>query len=327
LLDLLYASTAAARRRFYERHPEARRRLAQPVISVGNLSVGGTGKTPLVAKICEWLIAQGERPAILTRGYHRANRLDGALVVSDGTRVIAGVAESGDEPFMLAFKNRGCRVVVSEDRHLGGVIAERRLEATVHVLDDGFQHVQLARDLDIVVTETGEIPNGRVLPFGRLREAPAAAARAHLAVVMNADEAAARSEAWALGISQSCGARRVVSAPDTPAPAVAVAGIANPDQFFEGLKAAGWNLARTIAFADHHWYRSSDLETIQDAMAKAGADCVVTTEKDAFRMAVHPLPFAGGLLVARLTLEIDRWETVTGLVGEALRRAREARIS
>jgi tetraacyldisaccharide 4'-kinase len=187
LLDLLYARGVGARRRWYEKHPAARRRLQQPVISVGNLSVGGAGKTPLVASIAEWLLARGERPAILSRGYKRRDRLEGVVVVSDGRDVLASVDSAGDEPLMLARALPGAIVCVCEDRYLAGVLAERRLGATVHLLDDGFQHVQLTRDLDILVTPLGEISNGRVLPFGRLREARSAAARAQFVVVMDAD--------------------------------------------------------------------------------------------------------------------------------------------
>ena len=155
-----------ARRRWAERHPDRRRRLARPVISVGNLSMGGTGKTPVVAAIADWLIAQGERPAILSRGYARADAADGVVVVSDGTRVLATIDRAGDEPLMLARQVPGAAVCVSPDRYLAGTLAERQLGCTVHVLDDGFQHVELARDLDVLVTTVGEIPQGACHPDG-----------------------------------------------------------------------------------------------------------------------------------------------------------------
>ncbi|HUE88354.1 MAG TPA: tetraacyldisaccharide 4'-kinase, partial [Vicinamibacterales bacterium] len=207
-LDRLYAGVARARRRWFERHPEARRRLDRPVISVGNLSVGGTGKTPLTMAIAEWFIAHGERPAILSRGYEREDPADGVVVVSDGAGVRADVSRAGDEPLMIARTVPRAIVCVAEDRHLAGVVAERRLGATVHVLDDGFQHVQLARDFDILVTSPGEITQGRPLPFGRLREARDAAARADFVVVVDADTDTARTEAWELGISGFASARR-----------------------------------------------------------------------------------------------------------------------
>jgi tetraacyldisaccharide 4'-kinase len=348
LLDLLYGQTARLRRRWYERHPHARRRLAHPVISVGNLSVGGTGKTPLVAQIAAWLIARGERPAILSRGYGRAARVDGVVVVSDGRRILAGLETSGDEPLMLARAVSGAIVAVAEERHLAGVVAERRLGATVHVLDDGFQHVQLERDLDVLMTRPGEVANGRVLPMGRLRESADAAARADVVVVLDADAAGARTEAWALGISQSAGARRVLvldgasraegangagaigASPASAArsageraPRVAVAGIAQPDQFFGMLRDAGYPVAATIAFPDHHHFGERDIARIAEAVRSAGAAGVWTTEKDAVRFdRVEACPFSVSPVAMRLAF--DGWDVLTAAIDAALRRAREA---
>ena len=317
MLDLLYGQAVRARRRWYERHPGARRRLRAPVISIGNLSVGGTGKTPLVRAVAEWLIGRGERPAILSRGYARRDRVDGAVVVSDGTSVRTDLAQSGDEPLMLARAVPGAVVVVAEDRHLAGVIAERQLGATVHVLDDGFQHVGLARDLDVLVTSSGEITGGRVLPIGRLREPADAAARAHVVVVVGADAAAARSEAWALGISQFAAARRVVAGPPSNiGSVVAVAGIAHPAQFFDGLRTAGWPIENTVSFPDHHHYTRDNLKHIS-------APTVVTTEKDAVRLeSLAPLPFT--LLTASLALEIDDWGTLAASLTAAIDRRRQS---
>ena len=327
MLDLLYGAALGARRRWYERHPEARRRLRQPVLSIGNLSVGGTGKTPLVALVAEQLLVRGERPAILSRGYGRQITDEGAIVVSDGTRVLADLDRAGDEPLMLARALPGAIVVVAEDRHLAGVLAENRLGATVHVLDDGFQHVTLARDLDVLVTSAGEITNGRVLPFGRLRESASAAARAHVVVVVGADEATARTEAWTLGISEWVVATRTLAVPDgkeqPTGPVLAVAGIGNPQQFFDGLAAAGWNVARTMRFADHHRYTAKDIAAIAAAARDAGAEIVVTTAKDHVRLeALGELPFL--VLDIPVTLSLDPAAVLFGAIDAALARAREA---
>ena len=323
MLDLLYLAAVAAWRRWYERHPDARRRLRQPVISIGNLSVGGTGKTPLVALVAEYLLARGERPAILSRGYGRRVVDEGVVVVSDGTRVLADVNRAGDEPLMLARAVPSAIVVVSEDRHLAGVLAESRLGATVHILDDGFQHVRLDRDLDVLVTSVGEITNGRVLPFGRLREGASAAARAQFVVVIGADEAAARTEAWSLGVSQSCGARRTIAAPGALGAVFAIAGIGNPDQFYQGLAGAGWNVVGTRSFRDHHRYQRRELDEIAAAMRTAGADLVVTTAKDAVRLeAAGDVPFTW--TIVPLTLELDPASLLFASIDAALARAREA---
>src|SRR5687768_14277849 len=163
------------RRAWYARHPEARRRLSSPVISVGNLAVGGSGKTPVVAMLARWLVSRGERPAILTRGYGRRHAADGVLVVSDRDRVIEPVARSGDEPQMLARALAGVPVLVSSNRYLAGRLAEGRFDCTVHLLDDGFQHFALERDVDLLLVSRDDLDD-TVLPGGRLRE-PLEAAR------------------------------------------------------------------------------------------------------------------------------------------------------
>ena len=291
------------RRRRFEGQPQRRRRLLKPVISVGNLSVGGTGKSPVVAAIAQWLIDQGERPAILSRGYARRDPIDGVVVVSDGIGIRSTVDQSGDEPLMMARQVTGAIVCVSPDRYLAGRLAEHQLGCTVHVLDDGFQHLELARDLDILVTTAGEIPNGKVIPIGRLREPIDAAARAHVLVVSDATAGAASAEAWALGVSQSCAAIRKLGAPVAIAGdqgsgigdqgIVAVAGIAHPERFEASLKIAGWNIVDALTFRDHHRYSPADVSTIAARLSAAGATAVFTTDKDAVRFeSLGELPFA-----------------------------------
>ena len=282
------------RRRRYEREPGRQRHLSKPVISVGNLSMGGTGKTPVVAALAQWLLERGERPSILSRGYARAKSVDGVVVVSDGREICASVDRSGDEPLMLARQVPRAIVCVSPERYLSGVLAERELGATVHILDDGFQHLELARDLDVLVTTVGEIPGGKVMPRGRLREPIEAAARAQVLVVSDATAGAAAAEAWALGISQACGAARTLGAPELigdqgsgnrdqgsgirDRKVIALAGIANPERFVASLRDAAWNVVDSMTFADHHRYSMSDLTAIVAKMQSAGADAVFTTD-------------------------------------------------
>ncbi len=308
------------------------------MVSVGNLSVGGTGKSPVVAAIAEWLVTQGERPAILSRGYARANAVDGVVVVSDGASVRAGLDESGDEPLMLARQVPGAAVCVSPDRYLAGTLAETTLGCTVHVLDDGFQHLELARDLDVLVTMLGEIPGGRVLPMGRLREPIDAAARAHVLVVSDANASAAASEAWTLGISQACGAVRELRGPILVGSArldgsealdgsgildgirvLAVAGIAHPQRFADSLRAAGWQVAGLESFPDHHRYTPADVARIASAATQAAVEAVLTTDKDAVRFdRLGPLPFA--LFRVPLAVRFEPGDVLFGSIREMLRR-------
>ncbi len=170
MLSTIYAAVARRRREWYAARPDARRRLRQPVISIGNIAAGGRGKTPFTATIARLLMELGERPAILSRGYARTHPEDGVVIVRDAHGLRADLARSGDEPFMLARQLPGAIVMVSADRFIAGHLAEHHLGATVHLLDDGFQHLQLDRDIDIVLVAAADLAGGPTLPSGRLRE-------------------------------------------------------------------------------------------------------------------------------------------------------------
>ena len=294
LLSGVYGCAARFRRAWYGRHPSRRRHLAQPVISVGNLVVGGSGKTPVVAMLARLLVAAGERPAILSRGYGRARSGDGVVVVSDGHAVLVPTRQSGDEPQMLARSLPGVPVLVSADRHLAGSVAERTLGCTVHLLDDGFQHLQLARDVDLLVVSRIDLEE-RLLPSGRLREPLEAATVAHALLVFGSHEDA-NVLADRLGVATMFRLGSRVEWPRRLEPrgavldkaagrrVVAVAGIARPERFFADLRAAGWDVAREIVFRDHHWFSPSDLDAIARTAAEVQAGLVMTTEKDAVRL-------------------------------------------
>jgi tetraacyldisaccharide 4'-kinase len=329
MLHHLYGRLARARRGWYERRPASRRRLDRPVISVGNLSVGGTGKTPLVAAIAAWLLAQGERPAILSRGYARRDRTPEPAVVSDGVTVRLGVHAAGDEPLMLARAVPGAIVIVGADRHASGRHAETQLGATVHVLDDGFQHVQLARDLDIVVTPSGALAADHVLPKGRLREPLDALARASVLVVVGADDRAAEAEAARYGVDCAVGATRRLGAPveihgGVPPPGarvVAVAGIGQPGQFVAALRQRGFEVAESRTYADHHWFTAADLAEVAGVVSARGAWGALTTDKDAVRLeplGALPCPVAR----VPLTLELPGFDRLAAEMTEALARRR-----
>ena len=284
-----------------------------PVISVGNLAMGGRGKTPVVALVTRQLLAAGEHPAILSRGYGRRRREDGVVIVSDGRRRLADLDRSGDEPLMLARMLPGAAVLVCEVRAIAARLAETTLGVSVHVLDDGFQHTSLARDTDIVIVAPADLRDRR-LPFGRLRSPVKALARAHAVLIDGADDpairqaiedAAAPATPAVFTLRRSLGAPVAVE-PERPWPdgrgsVGALAGIAEPDRFARGLRGAGWEVVHTAAFGDHHRYRRRDLDDVADAVARTGAAGVLTTTKDAVRLLpLRPLP----MLVAAVPLEV-----------------------
>jgi tetraacyldisaccharide 4'-kinase len=286
LLQLLYSWLARARRRYYERRPHLRRRLSSPVISIGNLTVGGSGKTPLAAEIARMLIDMGERPSILSRGYARRIVEDGVVVVSDGAAILADVMHSGDEPQMLARAVPRAAVLVASNRYVAGRLAETRLGCTVHVLDDGFQHFDLARDVDLLVAPDAH-GDTRTLPFGRLREPldAAAAADAFLMEVPGADMPARdTARDTAAGARPTFEFSRRLGGPPPDRPAFAFAGIARPERFFADLERAGWRLTGQRRFADHHQYSAREIDDIVRVAEELGSEVILTTAKDFVRL-------------------------------------------
>jgi tetraacyldisaccharide 4'-kinase len=291
LLNLLYSQIARARRRYYQRRPYLRRRLAAPVISIGNLTVGGSGKTPLAAEIARMLLEMGERPSILSRGYARKIVDEGVVIVSDGSRVLTSVERSGDEPQMLARAVPRAAVLVSSSRYAAGRIAESRLGCTVHVLDDGFQHFDLMRDIDLLVAPD-VLEGTRTLPFGRLRE-PLDAASAADALLVDASARCAE-----LKVGPTFAFSRSLAGPVSDRPAFAFAGIAMPQRFFGDLEKAGWKLTGRRSFGDHHHYSEREIEEVARAAKSSGAEVILTTEKDIVRIGAQPHIVAVPLEVA-----------------------------
>jgi tetraacyldisaccharide 4'-kinase len=293
-LSSAYGAATTWRRQWYARDPSRRRHLSRPVVSVGNLRVGGSGKTPIVAHIARLLRDNGFRPAVLTRGYGRRDAADGVTVVSDGHAILADVARAGDEPLMLARELPGVPVLVGANRYLSGLLAERRFGATVHVLDDGFQHVGLARDVDLLLVDEEDLSD-KPLPEGRLRE-PLTSAPAADALLVNAGYTTATERIGrALGVPTVFRVTRVLSAPrvistgdsvvvPSGARVFALAGIARPERFLSDLTAVGWQVVGTLIVRDHHRYTPRDIRRLAAAAKGAAAAVVLTTEKDAVRL-------------------------------------------
>ena len=306
----MYSAVAVWRRRWYAR-ASRRSKLSRPVISVGNLSVGGSGKTPIVGYIARLLLAAGERPAILSRGYGRRRTSDKLTIVSDGATIRAGVDAAGDEPLMLARALPGVAVVVGGSRYHAGLLAERELGATVHILDDGFQHLQIERDVDLLLLSEEDLSD-RPLPGGRLREPLTAAAVADAALVLAGYSTAVDRVARTAGIRTAFQVTRTLGAPRTiasPSDSVvvpsqsrvfAMAAIARPERFFSDVSGAGWDLVGSMGFRDHHRFKRSDIKRITKAARTAAAAIILTTEKDAVRLEaceLSGLPFAAVPLV------------------------------
>jgi tetraacyldisaccharide 4'-kinase len=292
LLASLFGAGAALREAAYRRGVLSRARLAGPVISVGNLSVGGSGKTPVVARVATILRDDGLPVAVLSRGYGGRFRGE-ALVVGDGSSVLASAHEAGDEPVMLARELPGVVVAVGRRRDEVGRAVEERFGRRVHVLDDGFQHLRLARDLDLVCLDVHDLQD-RPLPAGRLRERPAALARADLVLLTRVEtvgEEHLRTLEDRIGRDRTFRVRRQVlgfraldgSFASAPSSAFLVAGIARPERFREDATTLS-PVAGTLFFRDHYRYRPEDVRMAEERARGAGATALVTTAKDAVRL-------------------------------------------
>lgn len=301
-LSALYKAVTQTRLAAYNRGLLKVTRLPVPVISVGNLTTGGTGKTPLVEWVCRRLARKQKRVCILTRGYGRPNP-GSRVIVSDGSTVLTTAAEGGDEPFLLAQNLKGLAAVISDPNRIdAGKWAIENLQAEVFVLDDGFQHLALARDLNILAIDaTNPWGGGKFLPAGRLREPRSALTRADCVVVTRADQSDEPASLQAK-IQTLIGSRPVVMSRmivkgisrmhsergeefgSLPQPAAAFCAVGNPESFFKLLRGMGIDPVFTRTFRDHHQYTKADLDSLVHESRKAGAQSIITTAKDAVKL-------------------------------------------
>ncbi len=273
-LGWLYGAVVRAKNARLDRLPPLR--LRWPVISVGNLSVGGAGKTPLV--ICLARLLAGEHPDVLSRGYGRS--------ASTAERVdVQGSAERfGDEPLLIA-RSTGVPVYVAASRYQAGRKAESEASAPgVHLLDDGFQHRQLGRDLDIVVIHRSDLTQ-RLLPAGRLRE-PLSSLRRAGVIVLRREDAELESALRGYVRSDCCFWRmqRSLALASPVQRAVAFCAIGRPDEFFRGLAGMGAGIVETMRFRDHHRYTAADIDRVAALGRRLGCDGFVTTAKDEVKL-------------------------------------------
>lgn len=332
MISAVYAAAARSRRRYYAARPHLARTLSRPVISIGNLAVGGRAKTPLAALIARRLHQLGERPAILSRGYGRRDAADGVVVVRDPWGIRADLDRAGDEPLMLARQLGGIAVLASASRYLAGRLAEHHFGCTVHVLDDGFQHFDVSRDADILVIAREDLEAAQTLPRGRLREPLDAAAAADAVIAL--DEAPVEALAGSRPVWRARrvhDAARLIEPPGTEVnpsvgSVVAVAGIAHPHGFFAALKRAGWTLATEMPYRDHHRYTPADVARIVAAARTSTAGVVLTTEKDLVRLLPFR-PFAVPLAWVPMRVELDPCETFDAWLVQTLQDANAARAA
>lgn len=299
LLSRVYGSLQEARARLYADGRLPARRLPHPTISVGNITFGGTGKTPLVEWLARRFRFDGRRPAILSRGYGRRSR--GLVVVSEGEGPLVGPDQGGDEPVELARRLPGVFVVVAE-RRAEAARAAGRLGANLLLLDDGYQHLAVRRDVNLLLLDARDpFGGGELPPLGRLREPLSALARADAFVFTRVDRAeppaaarralqAARPEAPVFTARiRAAGARDENGSPVSAAAIrerrlLAVCGIAHPDGFASSLAELDLSPEETLVFRDHQRYAPRDLAHIRRAAESTGSSWVVTTEKDAVKL-------------------------------------------
>jgi tetraacyldisaccharide 4'-kinase len=314
-LALVYALAQRLRAGMYRAGMLKTRRLPRPVVSVGNITVGGTGKTPVTALIARLLLERGVKVAVLSRGY--GGTLEGTTaIVSDGREILVSAEQCGDEPYLLASTIPDLMAVMGSDRYSAGLLAMERLAPDIFLLDDGFQHLALHRDVNILLLDCAKpFGNGWTLPAGLLREPTDAARRADLIIHTRCPEGAATPKV--LG-KPYCAARHRLSdaipltggAPLTfedlrGRKVVAFAGIAEPTAFFDGLTGRGLNVAATLTFPDHSRYNDARIAELADVMRTCGADYAVTTEKDGVKLEHLPAELAQKILLARLELSLD----------------------
>lgn len=297
-LTPLYRLALAMRERRLASGRERIRRLRLPVISIGNLSTGGAGKTPLTIVLARALAARGFHVDVLSRGHGRISRT-AARVRLDGT-----AEEFGDEPLFIA-RETGVPVYVARQRYEAGLLAESEIQPgvrAVHILDDGFQHRQLYRDVDILLL-SGDDFHDRLLPAGNLREALDTLRRATV-LAIPADEAEVEAELRGRGWGGAFWRlQRCMEIPATSGPVLAFCGIARPAQFFAGLESAGVAVAARRTFRDHYRYAQTDLDRLVTQARAAGAAALLTTEKDRVRLA--GLNATLPILTAGLRTEIE----------------------
>jgi tetraacyldisaccharide 4'-kinase len=306
--SMIYGWAIQQRRKLFEQGRLRSHRLPCVVVSVGNLTVGGTGKTPMVVHLAKLIQSKGHRVVVISRGYKGLSQKKGTIV-SDGDKVQCSARQAGDEPFLIAMLLKEIPVVVGKDRYAAGKIAVSRFKPDVLLLDDAFQHLQLKRDLNLLLLDArSPFGNSFLLPRGRLREPATALSKADAVILTRSDP---NAHAHLLDMMDSVRhlpvfrsvhksmIRGVVCAHETLPPlhklsmdaprltgikAFGFAGLANNQAFFDALDQLGANLLGTLGYEDHHAYSGEEIAHIARTAVAAGAQWLVTTDKDYVRL-------------------------------------------
>lgn len=333
----LYGAVMKARRALYRSGRFRACELGAPVISVGNLTTGGTGKTPLVEWIANELAQKGRRVCILTRGYGR--RSSGTrVIVSNGSEILADANQAGDEPLLLAERLRGLAAVICDaDRVSAASWAVENFKSNVFVLDDGFQHLRVVRNLNILTIDaTNPWGNRRLLPAGILRESPAELARADCIVITRAEDSNQteelqreideldggqpifRSRMTFHGLRHVAGGESPFGPDEIKAARVAAfCGVGNPESFFSLVRRAGYQLCHTQTFRDHHIYSQADMDRVARESITHGAQVLLTTAKDEVKLRGLTLGLPSYAVDVEIVIENE--EKLIALIDEAMR--------
>jgi len=316
-VSLIYRAGLFFRNWGYQSGLLIKKRLPVPVISIGNLSLGGTGKTPCAIYLAAKARERGYSPAILTRGYGGQAR--GAVIVSDGVNLRLGPVMAGDEACLMGKRAAGVPVIKSPDRYAGGLLAIESFNSNIFILDDGFQHIRVERDVDIVlISASTDLHSERLFPAGQLREPLSALGRAHEIILTKSgqrDEERWKAELGHLGIEGRISfmtyepAVLVDSAGNTWSleklvnrRVLAFSGIADPDHFERSLVDAGADVVESVRFGDHHGYVPGELETIRKKVVETGAEMIMTTEKDMVKLEGYN---SDGILALRARVSLE----------------------
>lgn len=317
-LSLIYGMIIWFRNKLYEKKIYRSLKIENSkVISVGNISVGGTGKTPVIKFLAVYLKGMGFKVAILSRGYRRKSQ--GTVVVSDGKTILVGIDRAGDEPYLLARQLNKIPVVVERDRYKGALFIEQRFEPDIILLDDGYQHRRLHRDLDIVLIDASvEFGNGFLLPAGFLREPISSLKRADLIWFTRVDQSKnfdrlfkqirnisscpiVTSNHRAEEIIQASTGNRLALSHLNQKRVLLFSGIANPASFEKTVINLGAKVVHHVKFSDHYQCKKSDINKLILTAQNVNADMILTTEKDYVRI-IDLLPKLSNIYF--LTIEI-----------------------